>query len=62
MSPVKLAIKRPVLVMVMFMIVMLLGFFSLPKLKVDLTPKVNIPVVTVTTVYPGAGPDQVQPL
>jgi len=62
MSPVKLAIKRPVLVMVMFMIVMLLGFFSLPKLKVDLTPKVNIPVVTVTTVYPGAGPDQVQTL
>ncbi|MGC8805519.1 MAG: efflux RND transporter permease subunit, partial [Candidatus Ratteibacteria bacterium] len=62
MNPVKLAIKRPVLVMVMFMIVMLLGFFSLPKLKVDLTPKVNIPVVTVTTVYPGAGPDQVQTL
>ncbi|MCM8805183.1 MAG: efflux RND transporter permease subunit [Candidatus Omnitrophica bacterium] len=62
MNPVKLALKRPVLVMVMFFIVMLLGFFSLPKLKVDLTPKVNIPVVTVTTVYPGAGPDQVQTL
>lgn len=62
MNIVRLAIKRPVLVLVIFFIIMLLGFFSFPKLKVDLAPKVDIPIVTVITAYPGAGPDQIQTL
>lgn len=62
MNPVKLAIKRPVFILVIFFIVILLGIFSFPKLRVDLVPQVDIPIVTVMTVYPGAGPDQVQTL
>ncbi len=62
MNPVRLAVKKPVFVLVIFFIIMLLGFFSLPKLHVDLAPKVEIPIVTVITVYPGAGPDQVETL
>ncbi|MCX7705991.1 MAG: efflux RND transporter permease subunit [bacterium] len=62
MNIVRLAIKRPVLVLVMFLIIILLGIFSFPRLKVDLAPQVDIPIVTVITVYPGAGPDQVQTL
>ncbi|MCM8816312.1 MAG: efflux RND transporter permease subunit [Candidatus Omnitrophica bacterium] len=62
MNIVKLAIKRPILILVLFFIVILLGFFSLPRLKVDLAPRVDIPIITVITVYPGAGPDQVQTL
>jgi len=62
MNTVKLAIRRPVLVLVIFFIVMLLGFFSFPRLKVDLAPQVDIPIVTVITAYPGAGPEQIETL
>ncbi|MCM8789122.1 MAG: efflux RND transporter permease subunit, partial [Candidatus Omnitrophica bacterium] len=60
MNIVKLAIKRPILILVFFLIIILLGLFSFPRLKIDLVPKVDIPIVTVMTVYPGAGPQQVE--
>jgi HAE1 family hydrophobic/amphiphilic exporter-1 len=36
------------------------GIASYSQLKVDMFPKVEIPVVTVTTIYPGAGPETVE--
>ena len=39
-----------------------LGMRSRSEMNVDLNPKVDIPYVTVTTVYPGAGPEEVETL
>jgi len=37
-----------------------LGYSSMTKMKLELNPKVDFPVVSVLTVYPGAGPSEIQ--
>lgn len=37
-----------------------LGFFSWQRLVVDMLPEVDFPYVTITTIYPGAGPAEVE--
>jgi HAE1 family hydrophobic/amphiphilic exporter-1 len=37
-----------------------LGFFSWQRLVIDLFPDVDFPYVIVTTIYPGAGPNEVE--
>jgi HAE1 family hydrophobic/amphiphilic exporter-1 len=41
---------------------MAVGWVSFKGLSVDLFPEVNIPVVSVVTVYPGAGPAEIETL
>jgi HAE1 family hydrophobic/amphiphilic exporter-1 len=55
----RLAVRRPVLATMLIAIFVVLGTFSFFRLRTDLYPDVEFPVVTVTTVYPGAGPDEV---
>lgn len=40
----------------------ILGGLSYTRLPADLNPKVDIPTLTVTTIYPGAGPMEVESL
>jgi HAE1 family hydrophobic/amphiphilic exporter-1 len=42
------------------MSLVVLGLFSFMKLNVDLYPDVDIPYVIITTVLPGAGPEQIE--
>jgi HAE1 family hydrophobic/amphiphilic exporter-1 len=55
-----LSIKQPVFATMMMAALAVLGIASYVQLKVDFFPKIEIPVVTVTTVYPGAGPETVE--
>ena len=55
-----LSIKHPVFATMMMAALAVLGIASYRQLKVDFFPKVEIPVVTVTTIYPGAGPETVE--
>src|SRR3989304_8887337 len=55
-----LSIKSPVLATMMMAALAVLGIAAYSQLNVDFFPKVEIPVVTVTTVYPGAGPETVE--
>ncbi|MEW6196346.1 MAG: efflux RND transporter permease subunit [Bacteroidota bacterium] len=54
------SIKRPVFASMMIMALIVLGMFSVIKLNVDLYPNVDIPYVIVTTILPGAGPEQIE--
>lgn len=40
-------------------VIMLIGGYSLTRLKVELLPDIDFPLVTVSAVYPGASPDEV---
>lgn len=60
MTLTELAIKRPSLIVVIFSVLTFLGLMSYSKLNYELMPKFAIPVVTVTTVYPGASPSEVE--
>ena len=55
-----LSIRRPVAVLMVFLLVVVLGVVSLGRLKLDLMPKMNIPVAAVITTYEGAGPFEVE--
>jgi hydrophobe/amphiphile efflux-1 (HAE1) family protein len=54
------SIRRPVFATMMIMSLIVLGLFSYIKLNVDLYPDVDIPFVVITTVLPGAGPEQIE--
>jgi HAE1 family hydrophobic/amphiphilic exporter-1 len=54
------SIRRPVFATMMIMALVVLGLFSYLKLNVDLYPNVDIPFVVITTVLPGAGPEQIE--
>lgn len=50
----EISIKRPVLATVMSLLILLLGAVSYDRLTVREYPKIDVPVVTVETRYPGA--------
>ncbi|MBX3269086.1 MAG: efflux RND transporter permease subunit [Sandaracinaceae bacterium] len=54
------AIERPVFITMVSVAIVVLGLLGLRTLGVNLFPDVSFPVVTITTVYPGASPDEVE--
>ncbi|TVR64829.1 MAG: efflux RND transporter permease subunit [Gemmatimonadales bacterium] len=56
----RLAVQRPVLATMLVIVFAVLGLFSFTNLRVELYPDVEFPVVSVTTAYPGAGPEEVE--
>lgn len=60
MKITEISIKRPTLVVVLFTILGLLGYVSYKALNYELLPKFSTSVITIATVYPGAGPEEVQ--
>ena len=60
MKLAEISIKRPSLVIVLFTILTLGGLFSYNQLGYELIPKFDMNVITVSTVYPGASPSEVE--
>jgi len=60
MKIAEISIKRPTLIIVLFTILTLAGLFSYSSLSYELIPKFEINVVTISTVYPGASPSEVE--
>ncbi len=51
------SIRRPVGTMALVSVVIVLGFFFLDRLPVDLLPEMNYPQIRVTVNYPGTAPE-----
>ena len=51
------SVKRPVFATMVIMALVVLGIVSYPSIGVDLFPKVDFPIVTITTTLKGASPD-----
>lgn len=60
MTITELSIKRPSLVIVVFASLIVLGLFAFQQLKYELLPKISPPIITITTIYPGASPNEVE--
>ncbi|MFZ4404896.1 MAG: efflux RND transporter permease subunit [Pseudobdellovibrionaceae bacterium] len=58
----ELSVKRPIFMSCVLAALLVVGVFCLKKTPVELFPDVSFPVVTVTTVYKGAGPIEVETL
>ena len=57
-----LSIDRPVFATMVICALMVLGAISLLYIGVELTPEVNPPFINIMTVYPGAGPEEIETL
>ncbi|MEW5801207.1 MAG: efflux RND transporter permease subunit [bacterium] len=62
MSLTSFSVKRPVATTVFYLAVMVIGFFSLAKIGIDLFPPVEFPFVSIVTVYKGASPADIETL
>src|SRR5262249_24460828 len=57
-----LVIRRPLIVLFGVGTLIAFGLLAWTRLNVELFPRIDVPVVTVVTPYPGAGPDAVDTL
>lgn len=60
MTITEVAIKRPAAISMLFIALVVLGLISYTRLPVDLLPSMNWPWATVVTVWPGAGPKEME--
>jgi len=60
MDIIKFAISKPVTIIVMNIMIVLFGLVGLNRLPVQLTPDVETPQITVSTVWPGATPYEIE--
>ncbi len=60
MKLAEVSIRRPVFASMMIGAIVVFGWVLYRRLRVDMYPEVNFPVVTVTAVYPGASPATVE--
>lgn len=56
----ELAIKRPLLIVVAFLVLIFFGLFSYNKLNYNLLPKMDFPVVSIVTTYRGASAQEIE--
>ncbi len=55
-----LSIKRPVFAAVLMLALVTLGIFSYRRLAIDMFPDIEIPVLSIVTIYPGASPETIE--
>ncbi|MDR1368867.1 MAG: efflux RND transporter permease subunit, partial [Dysgonamonadaceae bacterium] len=60
MNLLKLIIKRPTIVVVLFILFVGAGLMSLGRLNQELFPHMDMPLISIATVYPGANPEEVE--
>jgi hydrophobic/amphiphilic exporter-1 (mainly G- bacteria), HAE1 family len=58
----KVSINRPVMTTMGLMVFLIFGLIAYFTLNLNLQPDVEIPYVTISTVYPGAGPKEIEVL
>jgi len=53
-------VRKPVTNLMIFTTILILALYSLTRLGIDLMPEIEPPALTVISVYPGAGPEDVE--
>ncbi|NFG42266.1 efflux RND transporter permease subunit [Clostridium botulinum] len=59
MNLTKTSVKRPLTIIMVFLVVIMFGYIGYLKMPANLMPDIEIPVVMVTTQWPGAGPEDI---
>ncbi|MFH0790982.1 MAG: efflux RND transporter permease subunit [Candidatus Omnitrophota bacterium] len=53
-------VRKPVTNLMIFCAILILAFYSLTRIGVDMMPEIEPPVITVISSYPGASPEDVE--
>jgi len=56
------SVRRPIFITMVTLIVVIIGAFSLSRLRIDLLPNIELPTLTVRTEYEGASPEVMERL
>jgi HAE1 family hydrophobic/amphiphilic exporter-1 len=56
----KISVERPVLIIMLFMVFIVFGILAYIELPLNMMPEMKIPYVSISTIYPGAGPREVE--
>ena len=56
----QVSLRNPVFATMMMLALLVLGLFSYQRLKIDQFPNIDLPVVVITTEYPGASPEIIE--
>ena len=56
----KLSIKRPIMASMFLLVFVLFGILAYMGISLNLFPQIDIPYITITTVFPGASPQEVE--
>ena len=56
----ELGVKRPIMTLMVFLVILILGIVSYTKLAVDMMPEIELPQVTVITTWEGASSEDVE--
>ncbi len=56
----KFSVKRPFVVLVGVVMLLVLGYVSFTRMSTDFLPNMNMPYMIVITTYPGASPEKVE--
>src|SRR6266540_1562006 len=62
MGLTRVAITRPVFILMVISALVVLGAVAFTRLNAELFPNINVPIVTIVTTYSGASPDDVDRL
>ncbi|MFP4288135.1 MAG: efflux RND transporter permease subunit [Bacteroidales bacterium] len=60
MSLYSRAVHRPITTLVIFIAIIVMGFFSLRNMPIDLYPEIDPPFISVFTIYPGASASDIE--
>ena len=60
MSPSKAAVNHPVLTLIVFVLLGIMGIFVISSIPIDLFPDTEVPMILVYTSYDNAGPESVE--
>ena len=60
MNLIKSSIDRPIAVVSAVIMVVLFGWLALKTIPIQLAPDVNRPVISITTIWPGAAPAEIE--
>ncbi len=60
MSIYKSSVKNPITTLMVFVAIIVFGIYSLTRLPVDMYPKMELPAITVMTLYAGANASEIE--
>jgi HAE1 family hydrophobic/amphiphilic exporter-1 len=62
MTIAEFSVKRPIVITMLTLIVIILGVVSLSRLRIDMLPSIELPTLSVRTSYAGASPEVMERL
>jgi HAE1 family hydrophobic/amphiphilic exporter-1 len=60
MNITEISVKRPIATTMVFLIIIVLGLMGLRFLPVDLLPQIEFPMLSIRTIYPNVGPEEIE--